>query len=202
MTNSKISKGSIVEIKKDVRKLKKTTAAEIHSATFSSPITTAAAGTVTFLSTIAQGDTEVSRAGNAIAPLSFGYRYTTLAAAGGLNTYVRYIIFQDSQNQGVVPVATDVLAAADISSMYNINNELQKRFHIYKDWTQSVQPPNIYNSALCGKGHIKSLNRIMYSGATAAVTDARKGALFLLRITSAGANQPTSDFHWNLKFNP
>lgn len=195
---------TIKKLDKEVNQLQKLAKAEICSAIFGSAITFATAGTITLLSTIAQGDQETNRAGNAINPLSLTYKGYTLAAAGGANCFVRYIIFQDTQNQGVLPLVSDVIGlvgTTEVNSMYNVNNDLQKRFHILKDWREAIQPPNIYKSATLYQGFCRP-RKINFGGTTAAIGDMRKGALFLLRITSAGANFPTSDFHWGLKFNP
>lgn len=195
-------KSRIEKIEKDVRKLKKFEAAAIHSATFSSAITLDDVGTLTYLGTISQGDQETQRNGNAISPISLEYRCHSLSSNLGVNTFVRYIIFQDNNSQGNLPTTSEVLASAAVNSMYAINNNLEGRFRILRDWSHTLTPPNIDGSLKLFKGKIKNLNKMYFGGTGATVADARAGGLFLLRITTAGANEPTSDFHWGLKFNP
>lgn len=180
-----------------VKKLKKANAADLHMMNNSSATTLAAAGLVTYLSTVAIGDDNADRTGAAINPIDFTFHHNLNIATTGI---ARMIIFQDKQTYGAVPAVLDVLQTATVDSQYNIPNALAKRFRILKDWVHTGVTGQS-NSLRSYAGRVKRMNKINFTGTTAVVASGGSGALYLLRVTNLGANQPTDSFSWTLKFN-
>lgn len=191
------------DLQQQVRKLKKANAADVHA--MNNSVTTALtnAGFVTYLSTIAIGDDNADRSGASINPLHFQYWH--LINSGGTSTQaIRFIIFQDKQSYGAAPAVLDVLQTADVSSQYNIPNMLAKRFKILKDYTMCgvVGTAGATTGTLVQrKATFKKLNKVNFTGTTAAVASAGSNAVYLLGITSAAANVGTHNFHYQIKFN-
>lgn len=185
-------------LQRAVRRLKKASSAEQHMLVNASAITYSNAGTVTYLSTIVQGDDVADRSGTAISPILFKYRH---AIVGTANAQCRQIIFQDNSNAGALPAVLDVLQTAAVNSDYNVVNQMGKRFRILRDWVFTIGPTTVSANILYQR-KINKLNKINFLGTTAAIASAGRGALFLLRVTDLAASQPTDSFNWTLKFNP
>lgn len=174
----------IGNIKKDVSKLKAANAVDSHVFQRSDTITGALAGTVTYLSTIAQGAGTVDRLGQDIKVKQLKLNVYTQQVSVGAGTICRYIIFQDTMNQGVLPTAADILSTVGVAtqSQYNlVNVVLGHRFkiladrHINGDFDKATTMQKFNISG-------KRLNNLHYGATSAAIGDARKGALFLLTI--------------------
>lgn len=182
-------------LQRQVRKLRKGDEIKFHD--FSSAITTAAAGTITLLSGIAEGAGSAERNGQKIGPS----KLTVLDAViwPTVQAWYRLIIFQDNQTSGAAPAVTDLLQSAAWNSNYNHANETGKRFRIHADIIQQGVP-----TQWTGIQHRKfkkfKLSQIKYIGAANTQASAGVGSLYALRITSAGATQPTSEIRLELQF--
>lgn len=190
-------------LQRQVRKLKRANAADTHAMNNAISTAMSNAGFVTYVSTIAIGDDNADRSGASINPLSLQF-WHTMNSGTTQSQVMRYILFQDKQSYGAAPAVLDVLQTADVTSQYNIPNLLAKRFRILKDWTMTgvVGTAGATTGSLIQrKGTIRKLNKINFTGTTAAVASAGSGAVYLLGITSAAANVGTHDFRYTLKFN-
>jgi hypothetical protein len=178
-----------------VHRLGKSDEVKFHD--FASGITTSAAGTMTFISGIAEGAGSAERNGVSIAPHSLTVRDGVIWPT--VQAWYRCIIFQDQLTAGVVPAVTDVLAAAAWNASFNHLNETNKRFKILMDYTLEGVPAT--NNAIQSKRTSKLLNGTMkYIGNANTQASAGVGAIYALRITSAGATQPTSDLRLEFQF--
>lgn len=182
-------------LQRQVRKLKKADEIKFHD--FASGITTAAAGTITLLSGIAEGAGSAERIGQKIAPSKVTIRDGVIWPT--VQAWYRIIIFQDMGTIGAAPAVLDVLATAAWNASYNHANETNKRFRIHSDTILQGVPAT--NTAIQSRTVRKfKLGTIKYIGATNAQASAGFGSLYVLRITSAGATQPTSDLRMELQF--
>jgi hypothetical protein len=90
-----------------------------------------AAGVVQYFTPILQDDTTNGRTGDQIVPHDLTVRFTSICSA---TEAARFVIFQDTMNQGSAPTVSQVLSAASYNSTYNhINVVLNKRFKILYD---------------------------------------------------------------------
>lgn len=165
--------------------------------TDTSPILLAQAGTVTLLSTIAQGNAITDREANSIRIASVTlHELLTVGAATG---FARTIIFQDNLNQGVLPLVTDVLNSADVNSPLNAVNKVNKRFRILHDRVYSLVPAT-ETAALNSTNVLSSLSPVKFLGTTAVQASQGAGSLYALRVTSLAATQPSSALNWQIHF--
>lgn len=154
------------------------------------------AGTITQLTNfIVQGDNFNQRAGDKITCADMSLRVNATAIVN--STTIRFILFQDHQNNGSTPVVTDVLDTADYLSGYNQLSVLQqRRFRIIHDRTLDV---NIAGEALKTREYrLPKSGVTWYNGATAVAASNGKGAMFMLVIASASAG--TGDYTWTYRY--
>lgn len=190
-------------LQRQVRKLKRASAADTHmmNNTINTALTTA--GFVTYVSTVAIGDDNADRTGSAINPISLNYWHIINIGTAQTGA-VRFILFQDKQSYGAAPAVADVLQTADPSSQYNVPNTLAKRFRILADYTHCgvVGTAGATTGCLTQKKRtIKKLNKVNFTGALSTAASSGSGAIWLLGITGAAANQATHGFSYSLKFN-
>lgn len=183
-----------------VKKLVKRSNAEQHMMNNAANITYSSAGTVTYLSTIAEGDGNANRTGGKITPDSLEIRML-LNTGTAQGQACRIIVFQDIQTYGAAPAVADVLHEAKIQSQYNVPNMVSKRFKILYDKVFTGVPTD-GSSLRFIKIKKKSLNTIEYVGVANDISAAGRNALYMLRLTSADANQATDFCSWTLKFHP
>lgn len=182
-------------LQQQVRRLRRSDEIKFHD--FASGITTSAAGTITYLSGITEGPGSAERIGQKIAPNKLTVRDGVIWPT--VQAWYRLIIFQDNLTTGAAPAVTDVLATAAWNASYNHANETNKRFRILSD--KILQGVPATNTAIQSRVVRRvRLNQVKYIGATNAQASASVGALYALRITSAGATQPTSDLRMELQF--
>jgi len=82
---------------------------------------------------IVVGDTADMRDGSQIQLTKFNVRCQFYLHPSAALDFVRYILFVDTQNNGVAPARADLLVSADPNSSYTRAVSITKRFHILKD---------------------------------------------------------------------
>lgn len=190
-------------LERKVRKLKKASNADLH--VMNNQLTTAltTAGFVGLVSTVAIGDDNADRTGASINPLQLDL-WHTINAGTTQSQVIRFILFQDKQAYGAAPAVLDVLQSADPNAPYNVPNRLAKRFRILADYSMTGVIGTAGATTGClvqRKKTIRRMNKVNFTGTTAAAASAGSGSIWLLGITSAAANQGTHQFNWALSFN-
>ncbi len=154
---------------------------------------------ITLTQQVIQGDGLSQRSGNQISLLGVESRLTVFNVNVAASPYIwRIILFQDTQNLGVIPAVTDLLQAANYASFYNLQEQYQQhRFKILDDHT--------YSSAVGGSNqafdyHIKvgaaRLNKqVTFQGTTNAAGANGRNAVFALVISSATLTGATYDYN-------
>lgn len=185
-----------------VNRLNEVVKADLHMMNQQADLSTLTqSGTITYLSTIANGDDNADRTGAAIKPHSMKVQIMNNYAAAGGTGICRYIIFQDKQCYGAAPAVADVLQTADPMSQYNVPNRLAKRFRILMDWTFSGL--NATDTQYHKKIKFIKPSRINFTGVGNTVASAGINGLFLLRITTTASGTAPSDvFRYQIKFSP
>jgi len=168
--------------------------------TTTTPTASVAAGVVLPISqSLVQGSEIFQRDGDKITVLR-----TVVRAHFSLNVLVtsatiRYILFYDTTNNGVLPLVTEVLQNTTVVSPYVNTNILKSRFHILADLTI---PLILGGSDQVVHKDLVFARRfpIMYSGAADATVSNSRNALFVLVLTDAAANQPIYSFNHQLEY--
>lgn len=150
----------------------------------------ASAGTIHFLTGIAQGVTQNQRTGNKVKANDI-YVRGYLRINGTNNAFVRIVLVNDKSSQGTVPVITDILEAATVNSPLNIEN-CPSRFKILYDKVQNVE------SSLKQQQFVKIYRRLNYhstfGGTDATQASAENGHLYIFALTNVGSTFPSWDF--------
>lgn len=152
---------------------------------------------VTHLSAVPLGDSDAQRDGNSIRPQYLLIRGHLVMNGSATNTCVRYIVFQDTQQQSdTIPAVSDVLETSFGFVVNNpLNSETVGRFRIISDWNCVVDTDNpLYTF----KKNIRLSGHIRYNGTTG--TDIQKDGLYILAVSDQVTNTPTSTLTCRLSF--
>lgn len=181
---------------KSVRLLKQLVNSEEHYIDIASNATYNNAGSIVYLSSVAVGDTDVTRTGNKVLFKDIVFRFNLYGSSGSLNTTTRVILFIDKECDGATPNVTDLLMSASPLSPININ--FSKRFVILKTWliTFSSSGKNDYSNKC-----YKVLNfHGNWDGTSNVIADAKENQLFALFISDTAVNNPGYSMYSRIKF--
>lgn len=161
------------------------------TAGFVQPSTT---GTITLLSSMAQGDTSETRNGNSIRSKSISIKGSVVA--GTQTNELRYILFLDKNSNGVIPTATELLEADSVIARYNDDN-MGSRFIILQDKRVPMGFNDTTNHYAAGDMNVswsmykKLFGHAKFDGTGAGQADAVSGHLYLYMVATANVGQHT-----------
>lgn len=157
------------------------------------------AGAILYLSNMAQGDTEITRNGVSILPKGISVRMKMTINGSATNSLCRAMIVVDRECDGAEPSISEVLDSVDVMSFRNRDNK--GRFAMLYDKTFTLraldkQEINIkfnkkFNSPSKRPNPKRKWYHIQYGGSSAAITDLRKGNIFLFFISDEATYSPT-----------
>ncbi len=173
---------------------------KLHTVTVASTAVTDA-GTITPLSLLVQGDTDITRNGNQVKWTSYYLHYRWRIHASAANTAVRLMIVHDKQTNQAQFALADILQSAaaqlNIFSPYNIDNV--SRFNVLYDRVHSLV--DVGDSAQVIRKLIKPLQlKIRYDANVGDVTDLTQDSLSLVLIGSEATNDPSITFFYRGRF--
>lgn len=153
-------------------------------------------GVITPLNNIIAGTAQNQREGVSILAKSIGGMYEVQEVATH-ETFYRFMIFYDLENQGSAPALSDILQSTSNPTSSPINTFNAARFWIVCDIVRRVDD---YNPTINGKVWRKLNFHIKFKGPNAA--DYQKNSLFLLQVTDlGGAGQgPTTTIQLRLNY--
>lgn len=138
---------------------------------------------------IAEGDSSTTRDGLQINMAKLKIRFEALLNTAASTDFVRLLIFQDTQSNGVAPTVAELLVSADPNAMLNNLVLVQKRFKILLDKTWSM----VTGSATRAIQFTRDINmkgvKISYLGGTDATAANGKNSCWAL-VISDEATQP------------
>lgn len=163
-------------------------------------------GTLQLLNGVALGDDNNEREGKEISLTSIQFRAQFYSVTGQLTTSViRMLIFYDMQANGAAPTAATLLDNTVITSLWlaPYNREYQKRYKILYDKIIQLTPQVVLNTTagdtttvLAVEKYVRKKIRlgrtVKYIGDTAAITSIATNSLYLLLISDASSNTPTT----------
>lgn len=152
---------------------------------------------VSHLTAIAQGDTDQTRSGNSIKPLSLYVQGFVSKHASATATTVRMLIVRDKMQTADSIPGTGTIIDSDAGYQINapLNNETVGRFDILKDvkiLVDSQTPKRLFKYFITLDGHIR------YNGATSG--DIQKNGLFCCLVSDEATNTPTVAYTSRLTF--
>ncbi len=146
------------------------------------------------LTNILQGDGGSSRDGNQVKIVGNLLKYTCTMDSAATTSQLRVLLVLDKQTNGVIAAAGDVLEDVTvfdgIISPYNLDNKY--RFRILYDKVHLFQASG--NRTIQGGKYIKMNERIRYDGVAGTIADITSSSLFLMILSSTGANGPDITF--------
>lgn len=145
------------------------------------------------LSQIAVGDTYNTREGNSIKAVSDLIRLSANLNTSAEATYLRLLIFLDTENQGSNPGVTDVLESANYLSPLNHVNGA--RFTVLKD--RMLVLDKTINARMFHE-FMKCAFHVRWSGSNG--TDTKENHMYLLLITDQATNTPVVSWNNRLRF--
>jgi hypothetical protein len=166
--------------------------AEVKHVDVSSSSTVSTTPVLTFLSGIAQGDTNTSRDGNSVKCVGLHGDVTLIQNASATTSRVRTLIFVDTRSQGVVPTASDVLDTNAMSGLANIDTE-PNRFIILLDRFDSMvlaSESRVVHWRYDLTSDVKNMH-FLFSGSGATIASAKGPVVYMLQYSSEATNTPT-----------
>lgn len=181
---------------------------------------TAGSGVFTLLNGVATGDTNIARDGDEVHATSIQFRGILVSSSAQVGiTFVRQIVFWDSQPNGAPPTMGTLL---DLSTITNANfapynRNYQKRYKILYDklftfnpmlelTTGTVAPPgtnttsSVVQMQKAFRRKIRLNRTIKYSGDTGAIGDIASNSLYLFQVSNQAANLPVAVAGYRLYF--
>jgi hypothetical protein len=135
-------------------------------------------GVVEVLSNLAQNDTVFGRTGNVIRVHSLNMTFSSKLTTGAET--LRYIVFQDTMNRGVVPSVSDILVTTTYASQYEYIQAQQKRFHVLLDFNHNMTAAGFgFRTSKFRLSPVKDLHFLSAGGAQ---VDVSKNSLYCLII--------------------
>ncbi len=153
------------------------------------------------LTNVVQGDGGSNRDGNQIKVVGNLLKYSVTMDASAVTSQLRVMLVLDKQTNGAIAIAADVLEDITvfdaIVSPLNLDNKY--RFRILYDKV------HLFSNAGANKLHyrdkyIKMSERIRYDGTAGNITDITSSSLFLLVVSSTGAQGPDFVLHNRVRF--
>lgn len=143
-------------------------------------------GTITLLTTIAQGAGITQRVGKRVSLKSLQCKGRIYAGSAGVIAQADYIIVYDKRPTGTLPAITDVLNTA---SSYSFNNDANSgRFVTIKRGAFTLIGNSTTPSTGCESYDIdfyvslKGLPQVFKAAGTGAIADIEEGALYLITV--------------------
>ncbi len=152
------------------------------------------------LTSIAQGDTTVTRDGSSCKIVSIDFRYFITQNASAANTLVRVMLVLDKQTNQALYATTDLLADVSTSdsivSLRNLDNQV--RFSVLYD--------KVHAFSITGRGssshkfYKTCQYKIRFDNAAAAITSNPGLSLSLLVVSNEATNTPLMTHFLRLRF--
>ncbi len=163
----------------------------------STSFTLSTAGTVTYLSAIAQGSDYTNRIGDSIKCHSVELIVQVVASAAlTTNDGVRVLLFRDLENPGSAPAVTDVLSTANPLGLENWLN--RARFKVLFDEVFDIS--NTANPLVSRLVHLPVDRHIKYRGTGATAASAAEGTMWLVSICGNGTNPSGVNLFWRTRY--
>jgi hypothetical protein len=166
--------------------------AEVKHVDVSTSSTVSTTPVLTFLSGIAQGDTNTSRDGNSVKAVGLHGDITLIMNASATVSRVRTLIFVDTRSQGAAPTAADIVDTNALSGLANIDTE-PNRFVMLLD-RLDVLVLAAENRAKTFRfdltSDVKNMH-LLYSGSGNTIASAKGPVVYMLQFSSEATNTPT-----------
>lgn len=152
---------------------------------------TITAGTVYYISNIAQGDRSIDRDGLKINVKSVWLKGIANMHASASNSWIRVIVFVDKACNGSLPATTGVgglLEATGVLSFREHQNNY--RFRILYDKMIPISSAGRTNTEFKFYRKFKKGLRVQYTDSSAAIGDAGNNSLFVMMLSNEPTNGP------------
>ncbi len=155
-------------------------------------------GSIISLSSIAQGDSSITREGLQIKPRHLLFRLHVNTHASATATQVRIIIFTDKQQNATAPTVAELLETDSV--MFFPEHDTRPRFKIHRDMLFMVDPTTLQQRFKKGMIKFGKSAKIWYKGVAAAATSNGKNALYMYIVSNEATNTPTVQWQYRLRF--
>lgn len=171
----------------------------VNSEMYHHPVTGTAtpdtSGTVVHITNIAQGDDDNNRTGLSVLVKSVFIRMSATINASATTTFIRIILFRDTQQVGdSTPAVTSILESASYLAPLNTNSV--GRYSVLKDVLFCLD--GVRQDTKIMKWYKKMSSHVRYNGT--ASTDIQKNGMYLLFISSEATNTPSLPYNIRLAY--
>ncbi len=152
------------------------------------------------LNNISQGDTSQTREGDQIKSTRLSVHYLFTQHATATQTMVRVMLIKDSQPNGAIYGATDILSDVTVldsmNSFYNLDGKF--RFRILYDRVHTMSDSG--NQIVKGKINVNLNDKIRYTGNAGDITDLTNCGYSLMIMSTETTNTPSFSQFTRLRF--
>lgn len=184
----------------ELARLKRTLRQEIKAADWADTTAVSSIGDVDLITVVTQGDDQSERIGTIVNGKDLFIQGKITKHASATNSFVRYIVFSDRQQEAdTVPATTVVLNSDDFESLYDITNTERgvglSRVNILMDKKFSLtasDPTALFELTIPWK------KQVMWTGAANGTQ--LKNHLYLLKISTEATNTVSSDIRGRFRY--
>ncbi len=151
----------------------------------------AATWNIVRMSIPAQGDTDLARDGMKVLNMSIGLQGMVTQHASATNTTVRIVVVQDRQNNGVLPVASDIFEQDTLNTFYQFSADNRRRFKIILDKYINLEATSKIHQPIHEFRRVSG--RQTYNGTTNVDASAGANSLWVCFCSNEATNTPTVD---------
>jgi len=153
-------------------------------------------GTVSTVSSIAQGLDYTNRVGDSIKIQYMEFKFRWTIGASATNSFVRVMVVRDLDGYGSTPALTDILATANVLSPINYLHK--DRFSVLFDEVEVLTSAN--NTSSVGAYLTPHAGHIKYLGTSSSTASNGKGSVYMVFLGSEATNVPRVDFYSRIAF--
>lgn len=166
--------------------------AEVKHADVTASSTVSTTPVLTFLSGIAQGDTNQTRDGNSCKCVGLTGDVTLIQSASATATRVRTLIIVDTRNQGATPTATDVVDTGAMTGLINLDTEPNRFIILYDrlDCMVLASETRMVHWRYDLNDAMRNVH-LLFSGSGATSASCKGPSVFMLMYSSEATNTPT-----------
>lgn len=177
--------------------------AEFKHADVSTSSTVSTTPVLSFLTGIAQGDSNITRDGNSVKIMGLWGDVRISMNASATQTSTRTLIVCDTRNQGATPTASDIFDTSNTSGqgLVNIDTEPNRFVILFDRYDTQVlaSETRLIHFRFDVTDAVRNMH-LLWSGTGATVTSAKGPVIYLVQMSSEATNTPTYHLDTRLLF--
>ncbi len=153
-------------------------------------------GSLQYLNLVDQGDTSITRDGATARMKSLAMKWRAVQHASATNTFLRVLLFIETQPSGVTAGIADILQS--VSTLSPREMLTRGNFIILKDWHVSLD--STADTSAYKEFYREIDLKTLWDGTGAGIADLERGAIGVVFLSNEATNAPGVDFFSRVRF--